>query len=420
MNSFATNQLKAETFFSSDLLLDKSFMLLPYTCPVTETLLNELKEWDFTAVITEGTVTTSASVASDTPEIETNTFTSKASSSEEKTILQSCTEEAKSSFEAAKNLIHANDSEDATLEIVNNVLDSFSEFVNAVYTRYATHTEIDYESLSVIVKDLCVFVKDNRRFVLRSLDQKGTKGRNFLVSHAVRSTIYAISIGMQLRRPLSELIELGVACILHEIGMIKLPAQLYISNRRLNPNERRLLFAHPIQSYNILKGFDFPLTICRGVLEHHERENGTGYPRKLTSQDISPFAKIISVACSFEAITAPRMHKEAQTSYDAMVEMLRNDNKAYDATTIKALLSCLSLFPLGSFVFLSNGKVAQVVDINPANSKNPIVELVLEKDKEGKPVLLQTDNTTIAIRRALSKQESEDIRKMIEQRQGKA
>ncbi len=418
MNTFSTDSLKPDVFFTADLLLDKSFMLTPFTCPVTTTLLEELKDWDFTSVQSDGSVTSSNALMNETQEVSVETITVE--SAPEKNLLDQAFDESKSSFEAAKNLIHANDPEDSILEIVQTVTEYFSNYVNAVYTRYATHLEIDYEQLSIIVKDLCIFVKDNRRYVLRNLDRKGSKSRNFLVNHAVRSTIYAISIGMQLRRPLSELIDLGIATILHEIGMIKLPAQLYISSKRLNPAERRLLFAHPIQSYNILKDFDFPLTVCRGVLEHHERENGTGYPRKLTANDISPFAKIISVACTFEAITAPRMHKEAQTSYDAMVEMLKNEDRQFDPTIIKALLSCLSLFPLGSYVFLANGKVAQVIDINPTNSRNPIVELVLEKDKNGQAVILQTDSQMFAIRRALTKQETEDIQKMIDKQNGKA
>jgi len=418
MNTYSTDSLKPDSFFTADLFLDKSFMLTPFSCPVSSALLDVLKEWNFTSIQSDGAPTNSDVLITETQEVSVDTLAVEPA--KEKNLVEQAFDEAKSSFEAAKNLIHANDPEDSILEIVQTVLEYFSNYVNSVYTRYATHLEINYEMLSIVVKDLCVFVKDNRRYVLRCLDRKGSKGRNFLVNHAVRSTIYAISIGMQLRRPLSELIDLGVATILHEIGMIKLPAQLYISSKRLTPAERRLLYAHPVQSYNILKDFDFPLTICRGVLEHHERENGTGYPRKLNGASISPFAKIIAVACTFEAITAPRMHKEAQTSYDAMVEMLKNEDHQFDPTTIKALLSCLSLFPLGSFVFLANGKVAQVIDINPTQTRNPIVELVLEKDKTGKPIILQTDNQMFAIRRALTKQETEDIQKMIDKMEGRA
>ena len=103
-----------------------------------------------------------------------------------------------------------------------------------------------------------------------------------------------------------------------------------------------------------MKGFDFPLSICLGVLEHHEKENGKGYPRHLSGARISPYAKIIAVACSFEAITSPRHYKEAKSSYEAMVELLKNESKQYDETVIKGLLFSLSLFPIGAmFVFLT-------------------------------------------------------------------
>ena len=80
---------------------------------------------------------------------------------------------------------------------------------------------------------------------------------------------------------------------------------------------------------NAFREFDFPLSICLGVLEHHEKENGKGYPRHLAGAGISPYAKIIAVACSFEAITSPRHYKEANSSYEAMVELLKNEGKQY-------------------------------------------------------------------------------------------
>ena len=143
-------------------------------------------------------------------------------------------------------------------------------------------------------------------------------------------------------------------------------------------------------------------------MEHHERENGTGYPNHLPSEKISIYAKIIAVACSFEAITAPRHYKDAQSSYEAMVDMLKNNKQFYDENVIKALLYSLSLFPIGGYVYLSNGKIAQVVDVNPENPKNPVVQLV-STVKGAKQDTIQTSDTGIRIVRALNKEECSDV-----------
>ena len=235
------------------------------------------------------------------------------------------------------------------------------------------------------------------------------RSKNFLVIHSMRSTVLAITIGIELHIPLSKLIELGVTCILHEIGMIRLPPQLYMTDKPLSSVERAQISTHPLIGFNIMKSLNFPLSIQLGVLEHHEKENGTGYPRKIAGDKISTYAKIISVACSFEAITAPRQYKAERTTFDAMVEMLKNQNNQYNGIVIKALLYSLSLYPIGAYVYLKNGKIGIVTDVNPDNPKNPIIQLINEKERDGSPKTIQTDDFENKIIRVMNKKEQEDI-----------
>ena len=116
------------------------------------------------------------------------------------------------------------------------------------------------------------------------------------------------------------------------------------------------------------------------------------------------------MACSFEAITAPRHYKSAQSTYEAMVDMLKNNKQYYDENVIKALLYSLSLFPIGGYVYLSNGRIAQVVDVNPEDPKNPVVQL-LSIDKTTKVEVIQTSDKDIKIVRALTPEETTDVLK---------
>ena len=92
-----------------------------------------------------------------------------------------------------------------------------------------------------------------------------------------------------------------------------------------------------------------------------------------------------------------------------MVELLKNQTKQYDELVIKALLYSLSLFPVGSYVFLSNGKIGRVSDVNPENPKCPIVQLVGERDEDGNLVTIKTSDSGLRIIRVLNKQEQADI-----------
>ena len=91
----------------------------------------------------------------------------------------------------------------------------------------------------------------------------------------------------------------------------------------------------------------------------------------------------------------------------------KNENHQYDDTVVKALLFSLSLFPIGAYVYLANGNVGQVTDVNPSNPKNPIVQIVGETEKDGSPKTVQTDDGELKIVRVMNKQEANDIIKAL-------
>ena len=154
---------------------------------------------------------------------------------------------------------------------------------------------------------------------------------------------------------------------------------------------------------------EFSNSICMAVLEHHERENGTGYPRKLTGDQISAYAKIISVACVYEAITATRPYKQQQDLSEAVIELLRNAKKQFDPVVIKVALSCLSIFPIGTYVELTNGLKGIVVDVTPENVKTPIVKVLGKTNDDGSPFIVNTSTSKLKIERTLTKREIEAL-----------
>lgn len=404
MGSVKFDTLQKDLSFKSDLMLDKNFILLPKTVSVSDQLIKLLNEWNFT----EGYSDESISLGGDIGIPKSNDH------EEEERPKENISASVKKALQDARSANFIN-TEHSRMDSVQKVYTEYMNYINSVYTYYATNKKINIQELSDTVKELCVFIKDNKRYVLRITPSAESRSKNFLVIHSMRSTVLAITIGIELHMALSKLIELGITCILHEIGMLRLPPQLYLTDRSITNAERARIMTHPVLGFNILKELDFPLSIQLGVLEHHEKENGYGYPRHLMGNKISSYAKIISVACSFEAITAPREYKTERTTFDAMVEMLKNQNLQYDPTVIKALLFSLSLYPIGAFVSLKNGKIGIVTDVAPNNPKNPIIQLALERDADGSPISIQTDDDQNKIVKVLSKEEQESIQKQMNQ-----
>jgi len=393
VNTFNIADLTEGYFFTEDAFLDKKFLLLTPGVPITDTFKKALRDWDFFKLYSEGHT-------SEQPVIRTLPSMTEAAAGAE-------AGDKKESNEDPTPMQQL--SEESRFDLVEKTYNDYQDFISQVYTRYATRKELQLQLISDKVKDLCDFIKENKRYVLRILPSQENRDKNYLVIHAMRSTMYAIVIGLQLKFPIHKLIELGVSCILHEIGMIRLPPQLYMGNKILSPVEKNAILTHPVISYNILREFSFPLNICLGVLEHHERENGEGYPRKLSRDKISLYAKIIAVACSYEAVTAPRPYKEARDAYTGIIDIMKNEGKQYDETIIRALLFSLSLYPIGLYVLLSNDKIGQVVDVNPENPKYPIVQIDGEIKTDGKPKVIETSEYSIYIKRPLTKEEATNI-----------
>jgi HD-GYP domain-containing protein (c-di-GMP phosphodiesterase class II) len=158
----------------------------------------------------------------------------------------------------------------------------------------------------------------------------------------------------------------------------------------------------------MLKAFDVPVEISVAALEHHERENGSGYPRRLGSDKISLYSKIIAVACSYDALVSRRPYKEAKDGHAGIIELLKNEGKGYNDIVVRALVLSLSIYPIGLYVLLSTGKKGQVVDINPDNPRYPVVEIFGELSPDGKNKVSKTSPEGLFIMRPLSRAEIEN------------
>jgi len=381
MNSIALKDLKPQTYFSKPLFLDEGYVLLAPETPVDESLVRRLTVWEFREVRTEGKQLDAAHEEEGDRKDE---------------IVE----------KAAQGALTNGAGEREKVDEVLAFYADFAKYMEGLYTKFVTKNELDYKELGERMKSLVQVVAQNRRFLLRA-QSMAPQHKNYLVSHAVRTSVYSIILGAALKLPSFKLIELGSAAALHEIGMVKLPPLLYMSGRSLTPQERKSITAHPLLGYNLLKERQIPLAVCLAALEHHERMNGTGYPRGLTGEKISLYSKIIMVACSYDAVTAERPYKEAKDGYSGMVDVLKNEGKQYDDTVIRALVYSLSIYPIGTLVMLTSGKGAIVVDINPENPRYPVVQILGAQTPDGKDVVIRTTETGIRVERPMTKEEIE-------------
>ena len=393
--------------YNADLTIDNGFIVFPAQTDSTAELIALLREWGYTELFTDEPAGAAEHDAVAPSTDQASQENSPVSPDEQSAPRTEMLDRALADAAAAQD-------EAARLAAVKRICDEYSAYINHVYTHYATHGDIDQKELAVYMEKLCHCVSEYRNDILRIKISETVRSKNFLIVHSFRSTLFAIIIAQQLNTPLDRQIEIATACVLHEIGMIQIPPQMYITDKHLTQSDRTQLSGHTVIGYNIVKDLGFPLSVQLGVFEHHEKENGSGYPRHLPGSKISVYAKIIAVACAFEAMTAPREFRDERSPFDAMLEMIKNNKSQYDEIVVKALLYAISLYPVGSYVHLNGGKIGRVIAVSPDNPKKPIVQLVGQHTAHGEPVTVPVDDTENKILRALTKEETNDILKTIE------
>jgi HD-GYP domain-containing protein (c-di-GMP phosphodiesterase class II) len=374
MNRYSVKDIPPGYFFTKVVYLDDEFVVAAPEMPFTPELIRTLSQWGFKDVLSGGEPRDS--YAADMAEVHALDLTQSSTLADTEKIKR-----AEGFFRELK------------------------EYVNDLFSAVFMSESVSYERTAEWVRDSLDRIREDQRYLLRILKKMENTRGDYLIDHTVKSTIIALIIGFYIKLPPHRLIELGVASIFHEIGMIKLPVKVYLNSRSLSPVEQKMIFTHPALGYNVLKNYGFPLAVSIPALEHHERENGSGYPRHLTSGKISLYSRIISVACSYDAISSDRPHREGRDGYAGMLELLKNEGKQYDDTIIRALVYSLSIYPIGLYVLLSSGKKGQVVDVNPENPQFPVVQIFGELNPDGKNKTQETTAEGLHILRPLSREE---------------
>ena len=156
--------------------------------------------------------------------------------------------------------------------------------------------------------------------------------------------------------------EIGISGLLHDVGKSKIPKEILNKPDRLTDEEFHQMKYHSLYGYKILeesKGFSN--AIKSGVLQHHEKMNGAGYPMAVGGDKIHPFARIISVADVFDALVTTRPYKKAFPKRDA-IEIIMTMTADLDMQALTSFLKTVILYPVDSIVKLSTGEYAKVVE----------------------------------------------------------
>lgn len=223
----------------------------------------------------------------------------------------------------------------------------------------------------------------------------------YTFDHSINVTVISVIIGMTMYYTKDKLVDLGMGVILHDLGKTLVPGEILNKPGKLTNDEYEIIKQHTWHGFDLLRGNPhIKITSAHVALQHHERFNGSGYPRGLKGKKILEFARISAVADVFDAMTNDRCYRTKFPVHKVYEHMIANSGTGFDPVILDSFIQKIALFPKGTKVLLNDGRSGYVIKQNYMSPFRPIVRLFWQGGTDlSKPVetdLLQEEALCIA------------------------
>ncbi|WP_425194039.1 HD-GYP domain-containing protein [Halomonas sp. GXIMD04776] len=203
----------------------------------------------------------------------------------------------------------------------------------------------------------------------------------YTAEHCLNVGVVAMIFGRHLGFERSQIEELGLAGMLHDVGKMKLDQTILNKPGKLTEEEFAHIKTHVLEGYAMLKDEQLSLTIKEACRDHHERLNGTGYPSGKRQEEIDCTARIIAIVDTYDAITSDRVYGPARPTAEALDILYKLRCTHYDEELVIRFIECIGIYPPGSIVELHNGMIAVVLSVEPNKRLKPKILVMLDEDK---------------------------------------
>jgi putative nucleotidyltransferase with HDIG domain len=229
------------------------------------------------------------------------------------------------------------------LSVQSHAPNAYSQELVQMLERLATQIAI-----AISNSRLYESVSHGLEATLTALGRTAERRDPYTAGHQRRVTDLALAIARKLEYGEDACSALRTAGMLHDIGKLGVPAEILSKPTALSKIELELIRTHPQAAYEILADVAFPGPVAEIVLQHHERQDGSGYPKKISGDDILPEARILAVADVVEAIASHRPYRPARGIAAALDEIRAGRGTRYNQQVVDA---CVALFESGQFSF---------------------------------------------------------------------
>ncbi|SFE98093.1 HD-GYP domain, c-di-GMP phosphodiesterase class II (or its inactivated variant) [Bacillus sp. OV194] len=228
--------------------------------------------------------------------------------------------------------------------------------------------------------------------------QQAQNTDDYLYHHAVSLSVLSAFIAKKLGFSRGDCLQIGVAGALCDCGMSKISPAILKKKGPLNLHELKEVKQHSIQGYNMLKKLPaIKEGVLLGVLQHHERQDGSGYPLKVHGSKLHPYSRILAAADVYLAMTSERPYRKKLSPFKVIELMMKDQFGQFDPAIIRAVTDGLSIFSAGTRVRLSDGQTGSIVFKEDSHPARPIIQL-----DQSSAIISLRDNNDLFIEEVLS------------------
>jgi HD-GYP domain-containing protein (c-di-GMP phosphodiesterase class II) len=255
--------------------------------------------------------------------------------------------------------------------------------VRAVIEAVRANKTLDSKSVEQAVGSMTESVLRNADALL--LFSRLREKDDYTHAHAMDVAVYMTTFGRFLQLPVEQIALLGYLGLMQDIGKLRVPNEILAKRDRLTPNEFEQAKQHVEHSVAILRSTSgLPPQLPELAMLHHERHDGSGYPKGLKGKDIGMIGSIAAIVDTFDALTARRPYAEPVSPSTALSMLYKWRGTFFDAALVEQFIRCIGIFPLGSVVELNSGEVGIVIAQNIEKRLQPRVMVI--RDAAGNPL----------------------------------
>lgn len=245
----------------------------------------------------------------------------------------------------------------------------------AAFDAASKANPINMREVTQVIDDCRESIQSNANAML-FLNQLKVKD-DYTVEHSLRVAMMAMALANQLHYSDDEQRELGISALLHDIGKLGIPKHIISKHSTLNEAEHEVMRQHVRFGRDILRAQpDIPETAAEVAFSHHEYVGGGGYPRGVTAKHIHPFARLVAVVDTYDAITSERVYSGARSALEGLGILYDCRHRQFDQEMVQAFIKMMGVYPPGTIVELNDQSIALVLASTPHNRLRPTVMLV--------------------------------------------